>query len=73
VGPFDSRVLNYDAVQIILYERIKSFSPKNEEYLRAKHLDGALKWGARGKCLAHLPLNTPQAMVIAYHVDGCVL
>jgi len=58
-GPFEGRVLNYDVVRKMLYKRIIIFH-QNEEYLRAKYLEGApKKGGGRGKCLACLPLNTP--------------
>jgi len=38
-GPFEGRVLNYDVVRKILYERITNFY-QNEGYIRAKYLEG---------------------------------
>ena len=43
-GPFEGRVLNYDVVRKILYERI-TICYQNEGYIRAKYLEGNPKRG----------------------------
>ena len=57
---FEGRVLNYDVVRKILYERIINFFTKKEEYLRAKYLEGArgrIKGGATGAIAPGPPLQ----------------
>ena len=58
-GSFEGRVLNHDVIRKILYERIINFSPKMKNIYARNTLRGRLTRGARGKCLACLPLNTP--------------
>jgi len=59
-GPFEGRLLNYDVVRKILYERIIIISPKMRNIYARNTLRGAPEKGrGRGKCLACLPLNTP--------------
>ena len=56
---FEGRVLNYDVVRKILYERIITFSPKMKNIYARNTFKGPLKSGAQSKCLACLPSNTP--------------
>jgi len=57
-GPFERRRFSCVLLCSILYEWIISFLPKNKANLRVKHLEEVpQKGGARGKCLARLPLN----------------
>jgi len=56
-GPFEGRVLHYDVVRKILYKRIINFSPKMRNIYARNTLRKALKMG---RCLACLPLKTPQ-------------
>ena len=58
-GPFAGRVLNYDVVGKISYERIITFSPK----MRNIYARNTLR-GARGKCLVCLPLKTPLCVAL---------
>ena len=61
-GSFESRVLSYNLLRSILYERIRSFSPEIRENLREKHLEGLLKSGGLRQVPYSPPLN-PQMPV----------
>ena len=59
-GPFESRALTYDLLCSTLYVWIISFSSKlRKMYTHNTSWAGPQKGGARGMCLARLPLNTP--------------
>jgi len=58
--PFEAEYVVRNVVRKILDERIIRFFTKHEQYLRAKHLEGA-----QGKCLAQLPLNTPLSIILS--------
>ena len=59
-GPFESKILAYALLCSALHEWIIRLSPKIRKiYTRNTSRGGPQKGGARGKCLARLPLNTP--------------
>jgi len=69
---FSAKVLNYDVVRKILYERIINFPPKMRNIYARNTLREALGRGSQGKCLAYLPLNTPLYItltMILYETD----
>jgi len=63
-GPFEGRVLNYNVVRKILYERIVNFSPKMGNIYARNTLRGALKGVLRQvprlPSLKHTTVHNPE-------------